>query len=140
LSRLRDVDILRKKRDIARAHERREGAVAVLAERFHASSTTVRDAIAHDEAYWQAEVDAVQAGSIPARRYLYAWITLERRGTGAGGQEWEVRAATVKGSEVIPGVIDGVLNEIARRGWEIVQVATDAAAEPKAVLVRRPRA
>ncbi|NMC05717.1 MAG: hypothetical protein GYA24_10920, partial [Candidatus Lokiarchaeota archaeon] len=54
--RLKDIERLRKKRDIARSYELGEGSVAVLAGRYHASTRTVQEAIKHDAGWWQAQV------------------------------------------------------------------------------------
>ena len=117
---------LLKSRDIARAHENKEGSIAILANRFHASTSTVSKAIRHPSAAWQAEIDKTKRGEL--RSWEYAAATLEpihlspddRIVAYALQLEGQATMARVDGPSIVPAA-----NALGRDGWEIVHVASE---------------
>ena len=141
--RLNDV---RKKRDIARAYHAKEGAIADLAERYHASTATVQVAIKHDADWWQAEADklerlvASKTTKKPVPEYEHSFIDIGPSSHPGGNGE---RLVSIRGAPPpikVSGPIEAVLDTISATGWEIVQVFLDGSGEVVKLLARRPRA
>ena len=117
---------LLKSRDIARAHEQKEGSIAILAKRFHASTSTVSRAIRRPAAAWQADIDAAKHGE--TRSWEYAAATLEpihgdpadRIVAYALQLEGQAAMIRVDGPSIVPAA-----NVLGTDGWEIVHVTTE---------------
>jgi len=114
---------LLKIRDIARAHENKEGSIVTLAKRFHASTSTVSKAIRRSAVDWQAAIDAAKHGT--TSRWEYTVATLEpihsdpadRIVAYAVQLEGQATMNRVDGPSIVPAA-----NLLGNDGWEIVHV------------------
>src|SRR5271157_4797249 len=134
MGRLSPLAVLLKKRDIARAYEAKEGNIAILAERFRASSTTVQDAIKRKAVEWQTLIDVFKASSGSGKRPIqlpwprsweYAGATLDPI-YGDPANNIEAYAVQVEGQDAVsrvdgPSIVPAA-NMFGRDGWEVVHV------------------
>jgi hypothetical protein len=138
-----DIEKMRKKRDIARAYEDKEGSIAAMARRFHASSRTVQEAIKHDAAWWQARIAGLETGTAipsqasgptpPCQHQVLGLVHLNGKD---GKPGYQVKAAS--GTTVmVEGTIDDVLDALSADGWEIVQLVPRGGGDWSDVVVRR---
>jgi len=137
----RQIDAMRKKRDISRAYHDKEGSIHDLAARFHASSSTVQLAIKHDPDWWQAEVEKALAagratGDAPVHEHLL--VTLERGKAADGGPAYVVSSAGSGLSIAVPLSIAEILDKASQAGWEAVQLLQGPDGGFSGILVRRP--
>ncbi|MBN2153204.1 MAG: hypothetical protein JW839_17250 [Candidatus Lokiarchaeota archaeon] len=139
-----EIDSLRKKRDISRAYEDKEGSVATLAKRFHASTRTVQEAIKHDAGWWQervAEAGKGRAGpgrgAAGARPHQYRVFGLAHLRGKDGRPGYQVAGQAGGPFLMVEGTIDDVLAALAADGWEVLQLVPRGGGEWSDVLVRR---
>jgi hypothetical protein len=156
--RQKDIVQLRKKRDIARAYQLKEGSIAVLAERYHASSRTVQEAIKHDADWWQEQIaqalpSELQDSSPPTLPTSFDTLVLPPTlpSPALPFEQWLLRLEHMRGLEgrggyqvykdkqpiaMVEGSINDVLARLAADGWEVLQVVAKGD-EWSDVLVRR---
>jgi hypothetical protein len=137
----RQIDAMRKKRDIARAYFDKEGSIHDLAARFHASSSTVQLAIKHDPDWWQAEVEKALAAMQAPREgavHQHLLITLERGKGPDGGPAYVVSAKEFGVSDRSTLSLPDILDKASQAGWEVVQLLQAEGGGFSGILVRRP--
>ena len=114
---------LLKLRDIARAHENKEGSIITLAKRFHASTSTVSKAIRRPAADWQADIDTTKHAISPRWEYTAATLDpihadpADRIVAYAVQLEGQATMIRVDGPSIVPAA-----NLLGNDGWEIVHV------------------
>jgi hypothetical protein len=120
---------LRKKRDISRAYHDKEGSIADLATRFHASTATVQVAIKHDVEWWQVEVDKLVNGKVSLAPdvhsptpYLHKVLQLVALHGKDGRPGYQVKDSTGVSMLMVEGTVDDVLDALSKDGWEVVQL------------------
>lgn len=115
--------MLLKLRDIARAYEAGEGKVRALANRFHASTSTVAEAIRRPSSEWQADIDAAKHGAL--RQWEYSSSILDPI-YGVPGDRIVAYAMRIDGQSTTRRVDEpsmvAAANVLGRDGWEIVHV------------------
>ena len=142
----RRLNDIRKKRDISRAYHAKEGSIAELADRYHASTATVQAAIKHEADWWQAEAEklAKQVSSKgnmkPVPEYEHSFVDIGPSSQPGGNGERIVSFRGAPPPIKVSGPIEAVLDTISATGWEIVQVFLDGSGEIVRLLARRPRA
>jgi hypothetical protein len=142
-----EIEAMRKRRDIARAYGDKEGSVAVLARRFHASSRTVQAAIKHDVAWWQARIAEIGKGKVepePAASAAppptYQVLNLVHLRGMDGKPGYQVKTMAGNPMALVEGTIDDVLEYLRVHGCEVLQLVPRGGGDWSDVLVRRSRA
>nr|MDO8111117.1 hypothetical protein [Candidatus Sigynarchaeota archaeon] len=134
------IDKLIKYRDIARAHEAREGTIAVLAERYNASTRTVQAAIKHSADEWETQIaDLARSSRIKPSpevfEYKVAIITPVNTTTGSPAHVVEVEGKA--GLRRVEGTIGAAMSELGKEGWVASVLLSDPKEPRKEVLLRR---
>nr|MDO8085093.1 hypothetical protein [Candidatus Sigynarchaeum springense] len=141
----KEIEALRKKRDIARAIEGNEGTIGTLAKRFHASTRTVQAAKKHGAAWWQERIGeartGARTGAVPSRKgtraYQYQVLGLVHLSGKDGKPGYQVKTAAGGPFLMVEGTIDDVLAALVAEGWEILQLVPRGGGEWSDALVRR---
>nr|MDO8115049.1 hypothetical protein [Candidatus Sigynarchaeota archaeon] len=135
------IDKLFRLRDIARAHEAREGTIAVLAERYRTSTRTVQEAIKHGAAEWEAKIaDLARSLKIKASPdvFEYAVAILTPVNSPKGVPVHVVEVEGRPGLRRVEGTIGAAMSELGKEGWIVSVLLNDPKEPRKEVLLRRP--
>jgi hypothetical protein len=118
------LSIAARQRGRADWHANEEGPIAALARQYHASTRTVRAAIKHDAAWWEAsiaeEMKRHRAVAAPPREYQVLGL-VHYSGTG-GKPGYQLKNAAGEPVAMVEGTIDDVLGHLAAEGWDVIQL------------------
>nr|MDO8113053.1 hypothetical protein [Candidatus Sigynarchaeota archaeon] len=140
MKRKETIDKLLRYRDIARAHEAREGTIAVLAGRYRTSTRTVQEAIKHGAAEWEAKIaDLARSlkvkASTDAFEYAVAIITPVNSPKGVPVHVVEVEGRA--GLRRVEGTIGAAMSELGKEGWIASVLLSDPKEPSMRFLLRR---
>nr|MDO8117796.1 hypothetical protein [Candidatus Sigynarchaeota archaeon] len=128
--------------------EDKEGPIAALAKRFHASTRTVQAAKKHDAAWWQERIDEARKGTTAATRGKGEATPPACRVLSLvyypNAKAYQILTAAREPLVLVNGTIDDALAYLASEGWDVIQLQARGAPAPGSdlqewtdVLVRR---